>query len=190
MSHPSLRTSSNSSTLREGGDGNPDAADRLLPLIYPELRRQAARYLRCERPNHTLQPTALVHEAYLKLVGKNVPWENRTQFFSAAARAMRQILVDYARRRGREKRGGAGSPASFEEAFFIVAGEKNLDLVALDEALSRLATIEEDQARIVELRYFSGLTLDEAAVAMGISRSTAARYWRFAKAWLRRELTR
>ena len=176
--------------LRDWGDGKPDAADKLLPYIYSELRRQAALSLRRERPNHTLQPTALVHEAYIKLVGQDVNWENRNQFFAAAAQAMRRILIDYAKQRGRKKRGGAHSPVSLEEAFYIVVDEKNLNVLALDEALTRLSDLDERQARVVELRYFSGMSLEESAKAMGVSRATAARDWDFAKAWLHRELTR
>lgn len=177
--------------LQEWGGGNREATDQLLALVYDELHRQAARYLRRERPDHTLQPTALINEAYLKLIDqRDVNWQNRTHFFAIAAQAMRRILVDHARTTHREKRGGNNLKISMEQAELIQADEKSIDLVALDEALNHLATKDKQQARVVELRYFSGLSLEETAAVLEISRSTAARDWAMAKAWLHRELTR
>ena len=175
--------------LREWSDGNGEVLDALVPLVYEELRRQAARYLRRERPDHTLQTTALIHEAYLKLIDqRDVEWESRTHFYAIAAQAMRRILVDYAKTRHREKRGGDDIKLPLEEAMLVATKEKSVDLTALDEALDKLAERDAQQARIVELRYFSGLSLDETAEAMHISRATVARDWQMAKAWLLREL--
>lgn len=177
--------------LREWGDGRREALDELLPHIYAELHRQAARCLRSERRNHSLQTTALVHEAYLKLVDqRDVEWKSRSHFFAIAAQAMRRILVDYAKTRNREKRGGANENMPLEEAFLAAADETNVDLIALDEALARLAAFDPQQEKIVELRYFCGLSLEETAKTLDISRATAARDWDVAKAWLYRELTR
>jgi RNA polymerase sigma factor (TIGR02999 family) len=177
--------------LWEWSKGNREALDKLMPLVYDELHRQASRYLRRERPNHTLQTTALINEAYLKLiVQKEVAWESRTHFFALAANAMRQILVDYARTKNRQKRGGVMGKVDFDEALIIAADEKNIDLIALDEALTRLEKVDEQQAKVVELRYFSGLSLEETAEALHISRATAAREWAMARAWLHRELTK
>jgi RNA polymerase sigma factor (TIGR02999 family) len=177
--------------LWEWSKGNREALDKLMPLVYDELHRQASRYLRRERPNHTLQTTALINEAYLKLiVQKEVVWESRTHFFALAANAMRQILVDYARTKNRQKRGGVMGKVDFDEALIIAADEKNIDLIALDEALTRLEKVDEQQAKVVELRYFSGLSLEETAEALHISRATAAREWAMARAWLHRELTK
>ena len=177
--------------LRAWGDGDAEALDQLMPHVLAELRRQADRYLRRERANHTLQTTALVNEAYLKLAGqKNVDWQNRNHFFAVAAQAMRRILVDYAKQRHRAKRGGADEDLPLEEALLAAAEQSNVDIAALDEALKRLAKFDERQERLIELRYFGGMTLDEAADSMGISRATAAREWQVAKAWLYRELTR
>lgn len=177
--------------LREWGDGRRETLDELLPLVYSELRRQAARLMRRERPNHSLQTTALVHEAYLKLVDqKDVKWRCREHFFAIAAQAMRRILIDYAKNRHREKRGGGMKMLSFEEAFMAKADESNVDLLALDEALTRLAKIDSLQERLVELRYFCGFSLEEAAKILNISRATATRDWSMARAWLFRELSR
>lgn len=177
--------------LREWSDGKREALDQLLPLVYDELHRQAARYLRRERQDHTLQTTALIHEAYMKLVDqRDVRWQNRTHFFAIAAQAMRRILVNYAKERHREKRGGANiAKLPLEEAVEIVAvDERSYEVIALDEALTRLAAIDEEQARVVELRYFSGLSLEETAEVMKVSRATVARDWNMAKAWLHHEL--
>jgi RNA polymerase sigma factor (TIGR02999 family) len=177
--------------LQELSEGKRDAVDQLIPLVYDELRRQAARYLRRERPDHTLQATAVVHEAYLKLIDQNdVKWESRTHFFAIAAQAMRRILVDHARTKYRDKRGGDALKVTFDEALPVAAEEKSVDLIALDEVLTRLDAKDKQQVRIVELRYFAGLSLEETADALGISRATAARDWKVAKAWLHRELTR
>jgi RNA polymerase sigma factor (TIGR02999 family) len=173
--------------LHEWSSGNRDALDALMPLIYTELRRQAARFLRKERPFHTLQPTALIHEAYLKLIGQaDTHWENRTQFFAFSAQIMRHILVDHARTKKRKKRDAMQVP--IEEAMTIAVDEREIDLMDLDTALNRLAEIDERQARLVELRFFSGLSLEDTAEVMQISRATAANEWRYAKVWLLREL--
>jgi RNA polymerase sigma factor (TIGR02999 family) len=178
--------------LEEWNDGKREAINDLMPLVYDELHRQAKRYLRRERQGHTLQTTALIHEAYLKLIGQqNVEWEGRTHFYAIAAQAMRRILVDYARTQKREKRGGDNIPLPIDEAMQIAGkDEKTVDLLALDEALVRLAARDERQARVVELRYFADLSLEETAAALGISRATAALDWSMAKAWLFRELKR
>lgn len=177
--------------LREWSGGNPAALDELMPLVYDELRRQAGRFLRKERGNHTLQTTALIHEAYLKLVDqRDVKWQNRAHFFAVASQLMRRILVDYARARAREKRGGSNENLPLEAALTVAAEEKPVDLIALDEALNKLAKIDGRQARVVELRYFGDLSLEETAEVLAISRATAAREWNVARAWLHREMTR
>lgn len=177
--------------LRRWGEGDPAVLEQLLPLVYDELHRQAARYLRRERPGHTLQTTALIHEAYLKLIGqRDVEWQSRTHFYAISANLMRRIMVDYARTKHREKRGGSDIKVPLDEAGAVAGGERSLDLLALDEALTRLAALDEQQALVVELRYFSGLSLEETAEALHISRATTAREWNMAKAWLHRELTR
>ena len=167
-----------------------EALDKLMPAVYDELRRQAARYLRREHAGHTLQTTALIHEAYVRLVDqRNVQWQNRAQFFGMAAQMMRRILVDHARTKKRVKRGGSGIKVSLADAT-IPVNERDLDVVALDEALDRLAAIDEQQSRVVELRFFSGLTVEETAKVMQISPATVKRDWSMAKAWLHRELSR
>lgn len=177
--------------LQEWGEGRDEAFDQLLPVVYDELHRQARRYLRKERPGHTLQTTALIHEAYLKLVDQNkVQWQNRAHFFAISAQLMRRILVDHARSKHREKRGGDGVHVPLDETMPIAVEDRDVDLLALDDVLNRLEKIDEQQARVVELRYFSGLSLEETAEALNISRATAARDWAMAKAWLYRELTR
>jgi RNA polymerase sigma factor (TIGR02999 family) len=177
--------------LRDWTNGNSAAMDELLPFVYDELRRRAARYLRRERINHTLQTTALVHEAYLKLVDqKAVQWKDRSHFFAVAAQAMRRILVDHAKYKNRSKRGGDLPDLQLDAALESVIAESKVDIEALDEALSRLALIDPDQERLVELRFFAGLPLEEAAAVLDISRATAAREWQVAKSWLYRELTR
>ncbi len=177
--------------LQEWSEGKQEAFDQLIPFVYEELRRQAARYLRRERINHTLQATAIVHEAYLKLIDQtDVKWESRTHFFAIAAQAMRRILVDHARKKHREKRGGDALKVTLDDAMPLASEEKSLDLIALDKALTRLEAKDKQKARVVELRYFIGLSLEETADALGISRATAARDWNVAKAWLHRELTR
>ncbi len=178
--------------LREWSGGDAEALERLLPIVYKELHRQAAAYIRRERVDHTLQATALINEAYLKLVDqRSMDFEDRTHFFAISARLMRQILVDHARTKHREKRGGPDAViVELDEAVHIGIDARSVDLIALDEALYRLAKLDPQQAQLVELRYFSGMTLDDAAAAMRISRATAARDWNVAKAWLKRELTR
>jgi len=164
------------------------SVDTLLPIVYQELRRLAANYLRRERPGQTLQPTALVHEAYLRLM-KDKPdrWKNRAHFCAIAAHSMRQILIERARARGALKRGGAQPRVTLDEAL-VAGGERAFDLVALDEALERLAAIDPEQARLVELRFFGGLTVEETADVMAISPATVKRHWTVARAWLAREL--
>ena len=175
--------------LRDWSDGKREALDELLPLVYDELHRQAARLLRRERQDHTLQTTALINEAYLKLIDqRNVQWQNRAHFFAIAAQAMRRILVDYARTKHREKRGGDANKVSLEEATMIAVEEKSVDLMALDEALTRLAKIDEQKARIVELRYFSGLSTKETAEVLGVSPKKIEHNWTMARAWLHREM--
>jgi len=165
-------------------NGDRTALDRLMPLIYDELRRLARHYMRRERPGHTLQTTALVHEAYLKLVDQTkVRWHNRAHFFGIAANLMRQILVQHARRRHAAKRGGARSSVSLEDAVGL-SEEPVVDLVALDQALIRLDALDPQKSRIVELRFFGGLTVDETAEVLGLSPRTVKRQWRVAKAWL------
>lgn len=177
--------------LKQWSAGNEDVLENLMPLVYDELRRMASRSLRKERAGHTLQTTALIHEAYLKLVNqRDAKWQNRSHFFAIASQAMRRILVDYARERHREKRGGSAENLPIEEAAFVVSNEKSVDLVALDEALTRLAKFDERQAKVVELRYFSGLDIDETAEILGISNATVRRDWNMAKAWLKQEITK
>lgn len=163
----------------------------LLNLVYDELNRQAHRYLQKERVGHTLQTTALVNEAYLKLIQqKNIEWESRSHFFGIAATMMRRILIDYAKTRHRVRRGGKQEDLSLDNALTIAVSDTDFDLLALDEALNRLAEKEEHLARVVELRFFSGLEVTETAEILGVSESTVKRDWAMAKAWLHRELTR
>ena len=170
--------------LNQLADGDQDAAAKLIPLIYDELRRLAARRLRHERQDHTLQATALVHEAYLKLAGqRDVKWQNRTQFFAVASQAMRRILIDYARKQQRTKRGGKQLKVALEEVC-VVSLRPSDELLAVDESLARLEKLDARQARIVELRYFGGLTLEETAEVVGISTKTVMRELNVAKAWL------
>jgi RNA polymerase sigma factor (TIGR02999 family) len=178
--------------LRDWSDNRRgDSANALLKLVYAELHRQAHRYLQKERVGHTLQTTALVHEAYLKLVGqKSVVWESRSHFYAIAATMMRRILIDYAKTKHRVRRGGVNSDLPLENALTISISETDFDLLALDEALNRLAAKEAQLAKVVELRFFSGLDVVETAEVLGLSESTIKRDWRMAKAWLRRELTR
>jgi RNA polymerase sigma factor (TIGR02999 family) len=171
--------------LRRGDEG---AFDALLALLYKDLRRIAGSYFRAEREGHTLQPTALVHEAYLRLVGqRDASWESRAHFLNAAAQAMRRILVDHARARQAEKRGGADVRVTLDDA---VAGDsgRELDLLALDETLTKLGKADPQMCRVVELRVFGGLTTKETAEVLGISERTTERTWSFARAWLRVEL--
>jgi RNA polymerase sigma factor (TIGR02999 family) len=169
-----------------GGDDS--ALDRLVPVVHAELRRLARREMRRERPDHTLQTTALVNEAYLRLVDvRGVSWKDRAHFFAMSARLMRRILVDHARSRGCRKRGGGARSVPFDEGL-VVAGEPGADLVALDDALEALARLDARKSRLVELRFFGGLSVEETAVALGVSQATVMRDWRFAKSWLLKEL--
>jgi RNA polymerase sigma factor (TIGR02999 family) len=168
--------------------GDHEALNKLIPLVYDELHRLASRYLRRERHNHTLQTTALVHEAYLRLVHeKNANCKNRLQFFAVASQLMRHILVDYARSHNAAKRGGGCGSISLDEAL-IGSTDKSADLMALDEALNKLAAIDPEQSRVVELRIFGGLTVEETAEALGVSPRTVKREWSTAKAWLHRQI--
>lgn len=175
--------------LSEARRGDENALNDLLPLVYDELRRVASNQLRNERSDHTLQPTALVHEAYMRLLEqRNVDWQNRVHFFSIAAEMMRRILVNYAIQRNAKKRGDGAAKVALDEAISF-SKEKELDLVILDETLNELAKFDPDQAKIVELRFFAGLTIEETAQALGISDSTVKREWRSAKAWIMARMT-
>jgi len=178
--------------LRRWGRGDREALDRLMPLVYQELHRMASRYMTGERAGHTLQSTALVHEAYVRLVDQRlVDWQNRAQFFGLAAQAMRRILVDHARSRGRAKR-GSGAPRAVMETLDAVAAPDGVDVedaVAIDVALNKLQAIDPGQAQLVELRFFGGLTVEEAAEVLSLSPRTVKREWALARAWLHRELT-
>jgi RNA polymerase sigma factor (TIGR02999 family) len=172
----------------QGGDGA--ALDALVPVVYKELRRLAHYELRKERPDHTLQSTALVHEAYFRLVGRDLPqWEGRTHFFAIAAKLMRQILVDYARRRRASKRGSGVCMLTLDDAMAMPQG-KDVDVVAVDDALNTLAEVDPRQSRVVELRFFAGLSLEETSEVMGIATATVQRDWTAARAWLHREISR
>jgi len=174
--------------LQAWAQGDRDAFDRLTPVIYGELRRLAAACLQRERPGHTLSPTELVSEAFLRLVGSNHPaYEHRVHFFAMAARHMRHILVDHARRRTADKRGGGERPVTLNEG--IVGSDRSEELVALDDALEALAAIDERKARIVELHFFGGMTQKEVGAALGIHENTVARDLRMAQAWLRQHMT-
>ena len=175
--------------LKELKLGNKDALGRLIPLVYRELRLRAAQYLQAERTGHTLQPTALVHELYLRLVQQDhADWKDRAHFLAVAAQLMRRILVDYARARAAAKRDGMAT--RIEIAGFELSGEapRTEEILAVDEALARLAELDPQQTRVVELRYFAGLTIEETAEALGISARTVKREWAMASAWLRNEL--
>lgn len=176
--------------LGEAAAGKREAMDALLPLVYDELHRLAAAYMRRERPGHTIQATALVHEAYLRLLGeKHTRWENRAHFCAIAARSMRQILVERARARGRLKRAGDQQRVTLSDQMEDVNREAAVDVEALDEALTRLGEFDPELARLVELRFFGGLSIEEAADAQAVSPATAKRRWATARAWLRRELS-
>jgi RNA polymerase sigma-70 factor (ECF subfamily) len=176
--------------LRELSDGQKDAPDRLMPLVYNELRKLAQGYLQDERPDHTLQATALVHEAYIRLVDwKNVSWQNRAHFFALAAQVMRRILVDHAREKQAQKRGGGLTKLSLHEAVSFPQ-QSEIDLVLLDDAMKALAEFDLTQSKIVELRFFGGLTIEETAEAMRISPATVKREWKMAKAWLHKSIVR
>jgi len=175
--------------LSDWSDGNQQALEQLLPLIYNELRHLAHHFLYRERSGHTLQTTALVHEAYLKLVDQRDPhWQNRAHFFAIAAQAMRRILIDSARKHAAQKRGGPLEKVSLDESLAI-SMEPNMKLLALDEALNTLAEIDPGQSRVVELRYFGGLTIEETAEVMNLSAATIKREWAMARAWLHQALS-
>ena len=171
------------------GQWEPHALQELMPLVYRELRRLAHGHLRRERPDHTLQTTALVHEAYVRLVDQQeANWKNRAQFFAVAAQTMRRILVEYARARHYAKRGGGAQQVALDEAM-VVSSERAAEVVALDEAFLRLAELDRARARLVELRFFGGLSIEETAEVLGVSPGTVMRDWTLAKAWLQREMT-
>ena len=172
-------------------DGDGDAANQLLPLVYDRLRALAGSYFRLERPNHTLEPTALVHEAYVRLVDQSgVEWENRAHFCAIAATAMRRILIDHARSRRAAKRGGGDRHAVTLDAAVSPLADQSVDAIALDEVLEKLESLDPRQYRIVELRFFGGLTVEEVADFLDVSRSTVEAEWRMARAWLSAELGR
>lgn len=175
--------------LADWRNGDQEALNQLIPLVYNELRRMARRYMRGEREDHTLQSSALVNEAYLRLADhQNIDWQDRVHFFAVAAVAMRRVLVDHARARNGLKRGGGALKVALDDAV-DVAGEQAAHLIALDDALRALATFDERKARVVELRYFGGLTAEEAAEVLGVSLATVERDWSTARAWLLRELS-
>jgi RNA polymerase sigma-70 factor (ECF subfamily) len=180
-----------SQLLRAWSEGDKAAFDKLMPLVYQELRQMAKRYMDRQQAGHTLQTTALIHEAYLRLVDcqQEVPWQNRAHFFGVAAKAMRHILVDHARTRQAAKRGGGAFQVSLDEAT-VAFEERTAELVALDDALESLAAFDERKSQVVELRYFGGLTVEEAAEVLNVSPETVARDWRLARTWLLRELSR
>jgi RNA polymerase sigma factor (TIGR02999 family) len=191
MSKGSALPENISELLNACSGGDREAWNRLVPLVYDELRGQAHRHLRRERQNHTLRTTALVHETYLKLIEQRVvQLESRKHFFWLAAEIMRRILVDYAKRRNRQKRGGEVEVLPFDSDLQVAVEESEIDLLALDEALKKLAEMDAQQAKIVELRYFSGLSIEETAEVLSVSVSTVKRDWAMAKAWLRHELER
>jgi RNA polymerase sigma-70 factor, ECF subfamily len=174
--------------LSDWSGGDREALDKLMPIVYEELRRLAHRYMAHERAGHTLQTTALVNEAYMRLVNeRGMNWQNRTHFFAVAAQIMRFILVDYARGHVRAKRGGGAEQISLSDAL-VVSENRITDLLILDEALTRLAEFDERKSRIAELRFFAGLTVEETAEVLSVSVETVMRDWRLAKAWLHREL--
>ena len=176
--------------LQAAGDGDTAAARRLFPLVYDELRALAGSLFQNQGPNHTLQPTALVHDAYMRMVGQpEGAWKDRAHFLAVAAQAMRQILIDHARRKKAEKRGSGWDRVTLDEAVAL-DGERTLDVLALDEAMTRLSGLDERKARVVELRFFGGLTNEEVASVLDVSRATVADDWTVARAWLRGELSR
>jgi RNA polymerase sigma-70 factor, ECF subfamily len=184
------RDSSITALLLELSEGKQEAEARLLPQVYSELRRLAARYMRQERGNHTLQPTALVHEAYLRLVQQpQAPWQGRAHFFATASHLMRHILVDYARARQAGKRGGMRHQVTLDEAI-LPANERSIDVLALHEAIETLSGLDARQGRIVELHFFGGLTFDEIAEVLGCSVRTVKGEWSMARAWLKKQLSR
>jgi RNA polymerase sigma-70 factor, ECF subfamily len=185
----SLSSQHITSRLRSWREGNEEALNELIPIVYDELHKQAKQFLRHESVDNTLQTSALINEAYIKLIDqKDVRWQNRAQFFALASQLMRRILIDHARTKHREKRGGHDLKLPLDEAVLAAADETSVDLIALDEALTGLAAFDAQQARIVELRYFGGLTINETAEALHISHATVERDWQVAKAWLHHQL--
>lgn len=174
--------------LRAWSRGDEAALEKLMPLVYRELHRRARHFIGRERPGHTLQPTGLIHEAYLRLVGASTDWRDRGHFYAISSRLMRQILVDHARSRGRQKRGAAAVPITLDET--VMAAADRPELVRLDDALRALAATDKRKSEIVELRFFGGLTAEETADVLHVSPQTVLRDWRLAKAWLQREMTR
>ena len=184
------RSSNVSELLVRSQGGDSSALDSLIPLVYAELRKLARAYLRRERPNHTLQSAALVHEAYVRMARESAPqWQNRAHFFGVAGRLMREILVDHARSRVAAKR-GAGAPQFALDEALDIPQLKSVDLLLLDDALQRLGQLDERQCRIVELRFFAGLSIEDTSEALGISAATVSREWTTARLWLRREVAR
>jgi RNA polymerase sigma factor (TIGR02999 family) len=175
--------------LRAWSSGDEAALTKLIPVVYAELHQRARRFIGRERAGHSLQPTALIHEVYLRFVGPSpVDWRDRSHFYALSSRLMRQILVDHARSRGRRKRGGAALPLEFDET--VMAPQEAPDLVRLDDALHALAETDERKSRVIELRFFGGLSVEEAASVLGVSPQTVLRDWKLAKAWLQREMRR
>lgn len=175
--------------LRSWGQGDESALEKLVPLVYDQLHMAARRYMAGERPGHTLQTTALIHETYLRLVNvRQVKWQNRAHFFAICAQLMRRILVDFARSRGYQKRGGDATRVDLDEAL-LISPEPGANLVALDQALQRLAEVDERKSRVVELRFFGGLSVKEASEVLKVSTDTVMRDWKLAKVWLLRELS-
>jgi RNA polymerase sigma factor (TIGR02999 family) len=175
--------------LEQFGRGEKDAINKLLPLVYDELHRLARLYFRRERGEHTLQPTALVHEAYMRLVDQRARLESRSHFLAVAATQMRRILLDYARRHHAQRRGGAAQKVILEDTM-VIAEQRPLEMIALDNALNRLAELDPGQSKLVELRYFGGLSVEETAEVLGVSPATVKRSWNSARAWLHREMTK
>ena len=188
MSDPSPAAHEVTQLLHQISGGDSSAVERLVPLIYAELRQIAGRAMRHERSDHTLQPTALVHEAFLRLVGKpDLSWESKAHFLNIAAQAMRRVLLMHARERGAAKRGGGAERVTLDDQL-VGSAERGIDLIGLDESLERLAAIFPRKARVVELRFFAGLSLEETGKVVGISLATVKREWDFARAWIRRDL--
>lgn len=187
---PTARSNDITRMLVDWSKGDKGVLDQLVPIVYNELRKIAHGYLKGERPEHTLRPTALIHEAYLRLVDQNLPqWQSRSHFYGVAAHLMRQILVEYARAHAAVKRGGGGKKLSFDDVT-IFSRQRASDLVALDDALTALAALDARKCRVIELRFFGGLSVEETAEALGISVATVGREARMAQAWLHRELSR
>ncbi|HEU4389319.1 MAG TPA: sigma-70 family RNA polymerase sigma factor [Blastocatellia bacterium] len=183
LPHKDIEQGSVTELLLSSSAGDREALNKLLPLVYDEVRRLANSYLRREQAGHTLQPTALVHEAYLRLIDQNVPWQNRAHFMGVAAQMMRRVLIDHARSRLASKRGGGAVKVALDDAIDL-SDERAGELLALDEALTELAEFDPDRARVVELRYFAGLSIEETAKVLGVGTATVIRQWRMTRAWL------